>query len=301
MLENISSHIFNELKNFNDNLKKSLTTNLSDYTNVLDYIYSNPGKQIRPITGIFLAKILGDFNDKQENFLQVIELIHNATLFHDDIIDESDVRRNKPALHKKFSNKIAILTGDYFLTVALKNMYEIANTEINFLVSSYIQKICEGEIEQNLTLNTIPTLENYLGKTKNKTALLFELTALGISILSDNQNYNDNLKNFGLNFGMYFQIRDDLKNFESKDNKPVLNDLESGVITAPIIFLSQEYNNILDLINNRKYDEILSLLDKSNAKNKTFELMQKYLNMAKESLNQLPDSEYKDLLFNLLS
>ena len=85
--------------------------------------------------------------------MQAIELIHNATLFHDDVIDEADIRRNKKALHKEFSNKIAILAGDYFLSVAIKHIYSLNNPQINQLFAKYMQAICEGEIEQNLSLN----------------------------------------------------------------------------------------------------------------------------------------------------
>lgn len=304
MREEFFKLIKSEIDEFNIGLIQNAQTSVQDFKPILDYFFSCKGKQIRPILGILLAKSLSDnFTNEQNLFLQAIELIHNATLFHDDVIDEADIRRNKKALHKEFSNKIAILAGDYFLSVAIKHIYSLNNPQINQLFAKYMQAICEGEIEQNLSLNKMISLEDYISKTERKTALLFELTLAGIASLTDNFNNDifEICKNLGKNFGILFQLNDDMNNFNTEIDKPVLNDLKSGVITAPIIFLAEEYPEIQTLINQQKYDEIIEKLNNSNAINKTAELISEYHNKTAEYLNFLPQNAYTDALYNLLS
>ena len=296
--------IKSDINEFNNGLINNAKTAIKDFEPILNYIFSTKGKQIRPILGILLAKCISNsFSIKQNLFLQAIELTHNATLFHDDVIDEADIRRNKKTLHKEFSNKIAILAGDYFLSIAIKNIYTLNNPQINSLFAEYMKAICEGEIEQNLSLNKIISLEEYISKTEKKTALLFELTTSGIATLSDNPNKEiiKYCQNLGKNLGILFQLNDDLNNFYPQKDKPILNDLKSGVITAPIIFLNEEYPETQTLINEQKYDTILENLNNSNAWDKTKILIQKYYNETEKYLNLLPQNIYTDAIYTLLS
>jgi len=304
MREEISKLIKSEIDEFNADLIQNTQTTVKDFDPILNYIFSAKGKQIRPILGILLAKSLnGKFSQKQNLFLQAIELIHNATLFHDDVIDEADIRRNKKALHQEFSNKLAILAGDYFLSTAIQNIYNLNNQQINTLFANYMKAICEGEIEQNLSLNKVISIENYISKTERKTALLFELTFAGIAFLNkdlDNKTV-EICQNIGKNFGILFQLNDDLNNFTLQVDKPIFNDLKSGVITAPIIFLSKEFPEIQDLINEQKYDEIVEKLNNSNAINKTKELISEYYSETEKYLKLLPQNIYTGAINNLLT
>ncbi len=303
MLKDVQKLINEELIEFNTKLQENLKSNLAEFEPVLDYVFAAKGKQIRPTFGILAAKVLGEFNKNQSLFLQGIELIHQATLFHDDVIDNSSLRRGQKALQVEFNNKIAILTGDYFLSTALKNIYKINNHKINEKVANCMQKICEGELAQNFSLNQILQIGKYLEKTNAKTALLFELALEGVGILSENTTDEQiqALKNFGQNFGMAFQIKDDIKNFEKAEDKPVQNDLKEGVITAPIIFLAQEFPQVQELLEQQNYDEILDLLEKSNALEKTQKLAQGYIDEAKLALNNLPQNEYSSVLKKILT
>ena len=301
MLNNYLKHIEKELSEFNTGLKKSLRPSVFGFDEILNFISDTKGKQIRPAIGILTSKMFGGFSEEQNIFLRTIELIHNATLFHDDVIDEAKVRRNNPSLNEKFSNKTAVLVGDYFLSSAIKNIICLNEQKINELLSDYMKKICEGEIEQNLSLNKIPSLEQYLEKTKCKTALLFSLTTAGVGILANKKEYIEDLKLLGEYIGMIFQLADDINNFKDYQNKPVLNDLKSGVITAPIIFLSQEYQDVKTLLQNKNYDEILNLLNKSNSLKKSQELIESYRKKTTEIANNFPENENKKLLLKLLS
>ena len=301
MTEELSKFLSVELTEFNIGLKNSLKTSVEKYEDVLDFVFEAKGKQIRPIFGILISRMLGEFSHSQNVFLQAIELIHNATLFHDDIIDEADIRRNRAALNKEFSNKIAVLSGDYFLTCAIKNICSLNDSEIISLVANYMKEICEGEIEQNITLNEIPSLEEYLDKTKRKTALLFSLTMQGIGLLSQNPEFAPALKTFGEFVGMIYQLQDDIKNFLEYNDKPVLNDLKSGVITTPIIFLSQENKEIKKLILEKNYDEIFSLLQKSDAIEKSKQLIKDCYDKAQTISKDFPENNYKEYLLKLLA
>lgn len=303
MLNEIYKLIEKELNSFNQDLNTSLSSSIKDFEPILNYIFSAKGKQIRPTLAILASKILGEFNPQQSIFIQTIELIHNATLFHDDVIDNAKIRRNIPTLHEQFSTKLAILAGDYFLSVAIQNAHKLENPVINQKLSDTIKQICEGEIWQNLSLNKMLSMEEYLEKTKRKTALLFQLALEGTAILASNATKEQTLalKTFGENFGMMFQIKDDLKNFEQIENKPTLNDLNDGIITAPIIFLNTQNPIVETLITQKNYPEILKLLEKSNAINKTNELLQTYANKALNSLETLPNNPYKEALITLLS
>lgn len=301
-MREITSLIQKDLNIFNYYYSESLKTTVRDFNNILEYVVSNNGKQIRPILGILISKMLGEYNSKQRDFLIAIELIHNATIFHDDVIDDAKFRRNNETLKQKYSNKIAILTGDYFLSTAIKIINSLENIEINQLFSSFMKEICEGEIEQNLTLYTVPTIDEYIDKTRRKTALLFELTTLGVSILSKikDKRTNNILKDFGENLGILFQIKDDLDNFKEKDAKPSLNDLKEGIITAPIIFTNEEYDINL-LLTSQKYDDIIVLMHKTKAIAKTQNLIEQYYNEALTFIEKLPDNEYKEKIILLLS
>ena len=304
MRDKFSELIKDDLACFNRDLISNSQTNVKDFADVLEYIFAAPGKQIRPVLGILLAKNLTDtFSNDMSLFLQAIELIHNATLFHDDIIDNSKIRRNRNALQEEFSNKIAVLSGDYFLSVAIKIIYSLNNQQINKLISDYMKLICEGEIEQNYSLNKIISIDEYISKTKRKTALLFELTTTGITLLTPNAGDKliDIAKKIGENFGILFQLKDDLNNFGASNDKPVFNDLKSGVITAPVLFLSQEFDDIEKLILNENYDEILDRLNNSQAIAKTENLIADYSNNLKASINLLPQNIYSEALSNLFS
>ena len=127
------------------------------------------------------------------------------------------------------------------------------------------------------------------------------MTLTGVGVLAEEKSIEKELLSFGENLGMIFQLRDDLKNFENYENKPVLNDMKSGVYTAPIIFLAQENKNVLKLLEEEKFDEVILLLKKSNALQMTAELIKKYYDKAIKNAEKFPENEYKNLLLELLA
>ncbi len=295
-----------ELEKVNNKIDEALFGEYSILKDILNYPIENRGKQLRVILGILAGKAINtdeDLNCFQINFLSSIELIHNATLIHDDVIDNAQIRRDRQSLYKKYGNKLAILAGDYYLSAALKLVLNIENEKLKEAFSSSIKELIEGELTQDLSLFKIPSFEQYIDTIRRKTALLFELACFGVCLLSNgvNEEICQNLRQFGLNLGIGFQITDDLNNFKIYENKPVQNDFENGIMTLPIILLTQNDEKLKKDIENKKYDfsEVLKLLKNSDCFEKAEKIALSYINKAENSLSEIKNSCYKDKMLEL--
>ena len=242
-----------------------------------------PAKRIRPLLAILYIKALGEeLNQKQLEYLTVVEMVHNASLIHDDIIDESNIRRGKETINADFDNKLAVISGDYILALSMEKLSEVGNIELIKDFSQTIRQMCIGEINQNFDRFKICSIEDYIEKTKNKTAHLFEIALTGCVRLSTNQHDLQKISELGLNIGIAFQIRDDLINMTNSDtSKPSNNDFEDGIYTAPIIL-------------GNKSDNYASGIEKTKV------LLNNYLQSAKQQVTSLPDNEYKKALEEFL-
>ncbi len=239
-------------------------------------------KRVRPVLSLLYLRA-NNINptDAHYDFLTAIEIIHNASLIHDDVIDESDTRRDSETLNSKFNNKIAILTGDYLLTNALNFLNKLNSPEIISTCSNTLSEMCQGEVEQYFNRFKITSIENYLKKTEQKTAKLFQTAVEGAVILCKDCG-RKNAANLGYNFGMAFQIRDDLLNISGTDKtKPFQNDITHGIYNAPIIFAGQTEN-----------------LSTGFAKTET--LLNNYIINAENSIKYLEENIYKQSLKKLL-
>lgn len=257
-----------------------------------------PSKRLRPLLGfLFLRNVFGEINQAQRDILLAVELIHNATLIHDDVIDESSKRRNQKTINAQFDSNLAVVAGDYLLSVALEKIMSAKSFEVFELFSSALKSLCLGEINQYFNKFNVPSIEDYIEKSEQKTAILFKAGVLGGLILSQ-QPYDENLKqvasDFSQNFGIAFQIRDDLINIlKADDLKPCQNDLSSGVYTAPVIFAHEENPQILE------FENIISKINSSRAIVKTKALMDNYFYKSNLALNMNEDNKYKQALLKL--
>jgi len=244
----------------------------------------SPSKRIRSLLVILYLKALGQIiTSEQFELLAVVELAHNASLIHDDIIDNSEIRRGEKSLNSEFGNKLAVIAGDYILSIIMDKLTQIGSIEIIKILTNTIKQMCIGEINQNFDRFKIGTIENYIEKTKNKTAYLFETAFLcSGKLISEDFDYHS-MSAFGLNTGIAFQIRDDLMNILSIDDssKPVNNDISDGIYNAPVIYAGsvENYNAGIE---------------------KTRDLLNNYIESAKENIKHLPENDYKNALFELL-
>lgn len=215
----------------------------------------SPSKRIRSVLTFLYLRANGfEIMPQHISLMCIVELIHNASLIHDDVIDRDEIRRSEKTLNKKFGNKMAIIGGDYLLSIVMKKLTALGNIELFAIFSSAIKNMCEGEILQNENLYKIPTLEDYIEKTYKKTGSLFEASVSSAMLISTG-NRDDKCSRFGKNFGIAFQIRDDLNNIITGGK-----DIEQGIYNAPVIYSGDKNNpaagieKTMSLLNNYLYE-----------------------------------------------
>lgn len=290
--------IRNVVKNDIDNLENSIKNLLPDSNPLkkeLHEFLTSPAKRLRPLIGfLFLRSIFDKINSKQNDILLAVELIHNATLIHDDVIDEASTRRNIDTLNKRFDNNLAVIAGDFLLSVAMEKVINTGSVETIKICTSALKSTCLGEISQYFDKFKIPTIEDYIEKSKNKTAFLFEIGILSGLKLSDEKitpKIEKMATEFSQNFGIAFQIRDDLIN--TLGNSLSNQDFESGIYTAPIIFAYQDNPDILKAKN---------ISEKLNVGiEKTKNLMDNYFKKAILAIDTVEENIYKKAIIDLIN
>lgn len=251
-------------------------------TPLLNFLNS-PSKRIRPVLAMLYLKALEiEISEDLVKLLSAVEIIHNASLVHDDIIDDSEFRRGDKTLSQRFGNKLGVIAGDYLLSLAMGIVSDLGYVEILREFSATLKQMCIGEINQKFDLFKIGTIENYLEKSQNKTAYLFKSAVVCCLILSKvPEVIQKRASDFAINFGVAFQIRDDLINITKSDHsKPYGNDIAEGIYNAPVIY-SGGVENLPEGIE------------------KTRILLNNYVEKALLSLEKLPNNDYKTLLVNL--
>lgn len=284
--------IENELNLLNKSLENALNIVPEEISKDINNFVFSKSKRIRPALIFFVANAMNyKISNKILMLSAAVELIHNATLIHDDIIDNADVRRGRTSLNITLGNNLSVLSGDILLSAAMQLLSKLGDMEIIELFSFTLQKMCEGEINQHFSLNKIPTIEEYLRKTQNKTAELFAAALESLCII-ENSDYRNDIRNFAINFGIAFQIKDDLDNILNTDEgKPSLSDIHNGIYTLPVILLAENIKDITKMNN----EEITAELRKNPAiLNKTQETINEYINKAIASLGFMQDNQYKE-------
>lgn len=265
---------------------------------VLNFLFTK-SKRLRPLS-IFLVKdSFKSSSDKLIDLAVALELLHNATLVHDDIIDEAEIRRLEPSFNFKYNSKIAVILGDYLLSLSLKLLSKIGSPTVFSYFSDNTLKICKGEINQFFNKEKTVQIEEYLEKSKNKTSSLFLCGVKSALHLIDKENpVYDEQKNavldFISNFSLAFQIYDDIENFKSDFETPCVekqsSDIKNGIYTLPLLYISQQ-NYLYDIINLNKDTKIYK-----NALEFSKNYKDEILNVAQNSIMQL-NNEYNTNLF----
>ena len=293
MLSNADLNI--ELNSLNA-LLKNIFADKQNYisADILDFL-SAKSKKLRPVLIFLFSKALKiPIDDKVYSLAAAVETVHNASLVHDDIIDNAKLRRNKVSLNYKLGSNLSVLAGDIMLAAALKLLSECRNSEIIQLFASCLYNMCKGEIMQNSFKGKILSMEDYIKKSQYKTAELFKAALVSLCILK-NIPQKSNLEDFALNFGAAFQLRDDLINITGKDNsKPSFSDIKNGIYTAPVIYLSEDEDII-----GMPEDKIISLAGNVKYAEKTRALIKQYERKAVHAIDFIEDNEYKREIIKL--
>ena len=311
----LKSSVEDKLVLVEEKIKNKLTSNVDLVQKISDYHLKTGGKRLRALLTLGSSKLCGYLKGGRDiNLAACIELIHGATLLHDDVIDNSDMRRGKKTINIIWGNQSSILTGDYLLSRCFEMMVEDGNLEVLKLLSSTSAKIAQGEILQLQHKGEIDMLEEtYLKIIYSKTAALFSAaTKVGAILSKKNNKEKEALEFYGKNLGLTFQIADDTLDYNSEINlfgKKVGNDFYEGKITLPIILLYQQANytekkqleNIFkqDIRSADDLSVILKLISKYKIISKCYKKAEHFINLATNSLSIFKDSEEKKILENL--
>ena len=247
MIEKVTKPIQKELETFDKRYKEALSTDVKLLLKISNYILKNTGKRIRPILLLLVSKLLGEINEKTYSSCILIELLHTATLIHDDVIDDAGFRRGKFSINNLWKNKIAVLAGDFLLSKGLS--FGLKDNDINILAhtSKAVEKISEGEIFQiqksrDLDLNEKDYYNIISRKTGSLFACCFQLAAVSNGVHSNKKM--ESLYNMGLKFGMIFQIKDDILDYSSSHitGKIMGNDLKESKINLPLLLAIKNFS-----------------------------------------------------------
>jgi len=280
-----------------------------------DYHLNSGGKRIRALLTMGASK-LGGYSDGERdvNLAACVELIHSATLLHDDVIDESKIRRGIKTTNSIWGNQSSILVGDYLLSRCFEMMVEDGNLEVLQLLSSASSKIAQGEVMQLEHKGEADLLEeNYIKIIELKTASLFSAaTKVGACLSNLNKKKKDALESYGKNLGLAFQIADDALDYFSKEKifgKEIGKDFFEGKVTLPIIIVYQKANtferNFLtktlkkETRDKKDFEETLRLINKYNAVRTTFNRAEYFVNVSYDALGIFDESVEKNVLQNL--
>ena len=276
------------------------------------YIVGNGGKRLRPMLLLLAAKALGNVTDNHLILAAVIEFIHTATLLHDDVVDESDLRRGKESANVVWGNAATVLVGDYLYSSAFEMMVRTGNMRVMEILSKTTTAIAEGEVLQLLNCNNPETTESkYLEVIARKTAILFSAaTRLSAVIIGATPEVEEGLAQYGQHLGIAFQLIDDVLDYKSSPEdlgKNLGDDLAEGKPTLPLIYAIQngskeEANVIVEAIQNGNRDafnDVYAIVQKTQAIAYTEQRADEEAEKAINALNVLPASEYKEALILL--
>lgn len=282
---------------------------------VMNLIHSG-GKRLRPAYTVLCSHI-GDKHDKKRviDIACAIEYLHLATLVHDDVIDQADMRRHQPTIHTRYGNKFAIYTGDYLFSLAFtlisKHASFLTQARISTRKTRKIGKILIGELQQlHSAYSTSVSVKDYLSRISGKTAQLFAIGCYCGALAGGASEKHANIAwNMGHYIGMAFQIMDDILDYKGDAEavgKPVLSDIKNGIYTLPLIYTMASGEKSLipllekkDRLTDNDLNKIMSLIEEHRGVEKAEKLMRKYTDKAMAELAKLPDGDYKNELARL--
>ena len=307
----------NKLQKVEDLIEQRLKSEVDLIERMSEHHLKSGGKRLRALLTLGAAKLCGYSKGSRDvNLAACVELIHSATLMHDDVIDNGALRRGKKTLNKVWDNQSSVLIGDYLLSRCFEMMVEDGNLEVLKLLSSTSSKIAQGEVLQLQHKGEVDMLEEtYLKIISAKTAELFAAATKVGAILSDIGNKEkDALEFYGRNLGLTFQIADDTLDYNSElklFGKVIGQDFFEGKITLPVILLFQKLdiiekkklNNIFnkEVRNKDDFDKTISLIKKYKIIEECYQKAQHYINLASNSLTVFGDSKEKEILKSLTS
>ncbi|WDF46256.1 polyprenyl synthetase family protein [Chryseobacterium sp. KACC 21268] len=309
-VEQIKAPISEEMKLFEQKFYESMKSNVALLDKVTRFIVTTKGKQMRPMFVFLCAKLVGDVNEKTFRGASMIELIHTATLVHDDVVDESFKRRNFFSINALWKNKIAVLVGDYLLSKSVLLSTDNKDFDLLSVIARTIREMSEGELLQLEKARKLDITEDvYYEIIRQKTATLIA-ACCEVGVLSNNvdEATAKKMQKFGTYTGMAFQIKDDLFDYQTSNiiGKPVGIDIKEQKMTLPLIYTLRnaspenykKYFATIKRYNNdsKKVRELVEFVKSSGGMDYAIQTMKDYQQKALAILNEFPDNEAKESL-----
>jgi len=314
-IEEIFAPVKNELEQFEIKFNNALHSDVPLADQVVRYISKRRGKRLRPVLVFLSGKLHGEVTPKTMNASIVIELLHTATLVHDDVVDNSDLRRGSPTVNNLWDNKISVLVGDLLFSRTLTAMLELYDLEALAILSDAAKLVTEGELLQIELDHDFEMDEGtYFDLISKKTAALFEASCeLGALSIKNDSESRLRMKKFGKNLGIAFQIKDDLLDYigsSTKIGKPTGNDIRENKVTLPLIYAlanakASDRQRILDIMdqedrNDEEINQIINFVKERGGVDYSFAIAKSYAEKAQNILNAYPESEIRTTLKNLV-
>lgn len=313
-LDDIKSPVEKEIKEFSGFFKNAMRSNVALVDTIARYIVKQKGKRIRPIVVFLCAKACGTINQSTFRGATLVEILHTATLVHDDVVDDADTRRGLASIKAVWQNKVAVLMGDYLLSTGL--MISLNHDDVYFLkvTSESVRRMSEGELHQIQKSRELDIdEETYLKIISNKTAsLLSTCSEIGAASVTEDKEIRRAMKEYGENVGMAFQIRDDILDFTSRTSilgKPIGGDMKEKKITLPLIHALKEAprsesKKVLKMIKNgatgKDVEYIVDFVRKNGGIVYAEKRAHEFGTAAKECLRTLPASDAKESLVHFI-
>ena len=301
-----------DLLTLTENLKKLVGARHPILYAAAEHLFGAEGKRLRPAIVLLVSRatMLGqDITFKHRRLAEITEMIHTASLVHDDVLDESEVRRGIPTVHASFSNRVAVLAGDYLFAQSSWYLANLDNLTVVKLLSEVIMDLAEGEIQQGLScFDTTLSIDAYLEKSYYKTASLIANSSKAAAVLSGmSTEMTDHLYWYGRHIGLAFQIVDDILDFTGSTQslgKPAGSDLKSGNLTAPALFALEEKPYLEGLIEREfsqpeDLNEAIALIKDSQGIMRSRELANQEVKSALQHISHLPPSASQQALVDL--
>lgn len=311
--EKIKEPVVLELKQFQEDFVASLQSGTKYLQQAIDIILSHTGKHIRPLLVLLTAKACGQINPKTVNSAVLLELLHTATLIHDDVVDETKQRRGAPSLNAILDNRVAVLAGDYILSSALMRAIQTGDPRIVYIISNLGRDLSEGELKQlEIVEEIVLSEERYMQVIYKKTgSLLSACTEIGAISAEVSDEVIALCKQFGEYMGYCFQIKDDIFDYDraAAIGKPTGNDIREGKVTLPLLYAlrtgkPEEAEKAEQIIKKQAFtaeniDWLISFAIANGGITYAEEKMKEYKAKAIALLNQLPQSAAKESLLLL--
>lgn len=294
-------------------IRNSLDSDVVLIRQIAEYIIGSGGKRLRPMLVVLAARACGYEGPHHITLAAVIEFIHTATLLHDDVVDESDMRRGKESVHAVWGNAASVLVGDFLYSRSFQMMVTADSMRVMEVLSEATNTIAEGEVEQLLNMHDPEVSEDrYFSVIEKKTAKLFEAACQLGAVLADRSEWEEPLARFGRKLGAAFQVADDVLDYTADAGtlgKNIGDDLAEGKPTLPLILgrklLDHDARELIDAAIREggldRIDEIVSLIQSCGALDQTREAAERLAREATESIETLSATEWKDAMSILAS